>query len=231
MAKEYERKGFEKNTETHKWCPKCERLLERATNYYKNKARHDGLDTTCKECYKLARQKRLQTKEGKEKHRAYSAKWREENREKSNKYSREWCKNNREKVREYVREGQRKLMRERRKDPVFRLRCNVSRQIGHALKRANGSKRGESVMKHLPYTQEQLREHLEKQFDDNMTWENYGTYWHIDHIYPQSLLPYDSMEHPNFQKCWSLDNLQPLEGKANIRKSNKLEKVIDREKN
>jgi len=78
-------------------------------------------------------------------------------------------------------------------------------------------------MKHLPYTQEQLKEHLENQFDSKMTWDNYGTYWHIDHIYPQSLLPYDSLEHPNFQKCWALENLRPLEAKANIKKGNKVD--------
>ena len=55
-----------------------------------------------------------------------------------------------------------------------------------------------------------------------MSWENYGIYWQIDHIYPQSLLPYDSMDHPNFLKCWSLDNLRPLEATENIRKGNKL---------
>ena len=54
-----------------------------------------------------------------------------------------------------------------------------------------------------------------------MNWENYGE-WHIDHIYPQSKLPYDSMEHPNFLKCWALDNLQPLWAEENRKKSNKV---------
>lgn len=62
----------------------------------------------------------------------------------------------------------------------------------------------------------------EKQFDSNMNWSNYGKYWHIDHIYPQSLLPYTSMTDENFKKCWALDNLQPLEKIANIKKGNKI---------
>ena len=41
-------------------------------------------------------------------------------------------------------------------------------------------------------------------------------------IYPQSKLPYDSMTHPNFLKCWALENLQPLEAKENISKGNRL---------
>jgi len=44
----------------------------------------------------------------------------------------------------------------------------------------------------------------------------------VDHIYPQSLLPYDSYDDPNFQKCWALENLQPLEAIENLKKSNKI---------
>ena len=61
-----------------------------------------------------------------------------------------------------------------------------------------------------------------------MSWNNYGKYssnnetWNIDHIIPQSLLPYSSMEEENFKKCWDLSNLRPLKSIENIRKSNKL---------
>jgi len=43
----------------------------------------------------------------------------------------------------------------------------------------------------------------------------------IDHIIPQSKLRYDSLDHPNFQKCWALENLRPICSIENIRKSNK----------
>ena len=100
------------------------------------------------------------------------------------------------------------------------MRNNVSGQIRNALKKNKTSKNSPTWSK-LPYTPLQLKEHLEKQFDSNMTWGNYGSYWHIDHVIPQSLLLYDSMEHPNFIKCWSLSNLQPLEAKENMSKGNK----------
>ena len=32
------------------------------------------------------------------------------------------------------------------------------------------------------YTLKDLQLHLEQQFDEYMTWENQGSYWHIDHI-------------------------------------------------
>ena len=74
-----------------------------------------------------------------------------------------------------------------------------------------------------------LKEHLEKQFESWMNWNNWGRYskswddndqttwkWQIDHIVPQSCLPYTSMEDDAFKKCWALDNLRPLSAKQNI---------------
>lgn len=109
-------------------------------------------------------------------------------------------------------------------DPVYKLRRDVSRTIRNAL---SGKKAGKSILLYLPYTIKQLKEHLESQFEFWMTWENHGLAdncnktWQIDHIIAQSKLPYDSLEHPNFQKCWALESLQPLESFTNIRKGNK----------
>jgi len=66
-------------------------------------------------------------------------------------------------------------------------------------------------------------------FDPWINWDNRGAYnaktwndqdsatwtWQLDHITPQSELLYDSMEHPNFLKCWSLSNLRPYNAKQN----------------
>ena|ERR1700686_2802556 len=110
-------------------------------------------------------------------------------------------------------------MRRRARDPAYKLRKNCSTMIWQALK---DQKNNLSILPFLPYTMEELKLHLELQFNEHMSWENYGTYWHIDHIIPQSLLIYNSMEDENFKKCWALENLQPLEAIANIKKSNKL---------
>ena len=92
-----------------------------------------------------------------------------------------------------------------------------------------------SIINFLPYTIQQLKDHLEKQFEPWMNWNNYGIYytnlwndndpstwvWSIDHIIPQSKLPYTSMEDDNFKKCWALDNLRPYSAKQNIIDGNK----------
>ena len=112
-----------------------------------------------------------------------------------------------------------RLRRLRATDPAYKIATNVSRAVRQML---NGNSKKSRTFDALPYTPQQLREHLESQFADWMTWENYGSRWDIDHIYPQSLLPYDSLDHPNFIRCWSLDNLQPLDKIANIQKSNRI---------
>lgn len=53
-----------------------------------------------------------------------------------------------------------------------------------------------------------------------MSWNNQGSYWHIDHIVPLSWFPYQTVEEQAFKDCWALANLQPLEAKANLLKNN-----------
>ena len=64
-----------------------------------------------------------------------------------------------------------------------------------------------------------LKEHLEKQFVDGMTWENYGLYgWHIDHIIPLS----SAKNEDELYKLCHYENLQPLWAEDNLKKSNKI---------
>jgi 5-methylcytosine-specific restriction endonuclease McrA len=133
-----------------------------------------------------------------------------------------WNKENPEKKRKQGRDTFAKNYDKWKSNKAWVMKRRVSTTVANTMKKRGVSK-NHQTWKTLPYSPEQLKEHLENQFDSKMTWDNYGTYWHIDHIYPQSLLPYDSLEHPNFQKCWALENLRPLEAKANIKKGNKVD--------
>lgn len=117
----------------------------------------------------------------------------------------------------------------------FRLKVITSASISQFLRSKNLSKDNLSVLKYLPFSINDLKSHLEKQFESWMSWQNYGIYranlwnddnmntwtWHIDHIIPQSLLSYTSMEDDNFKRCWGLDNLRPLSAKRNVLEGNK----------
>lgn len=220
-------KGHLLNTETHKYCANCDSVKERS-EFHRNCRRSDKLDSYCKICSHQIKMNRVRTNEqAREKQREISRKYRQKNPEKALQFSKTYRERHKEKIAEKRKSEERRAynreyMRKLRSDPLFKMKCNVSRQIVHALKRKQSSKHGQSVLDKLGYSLQQLKEHLEKQFDENMNWENYGTYWHIDHIVPHSSFSYSSMDDEEFKKCWSLNNLRPLEAIENIKKSNKL---------
>jgi hypothetical protein len=83
-----------------------------------------------------------------------------------------------------------------------------------------------NTFKMLGYTPCELKIHFESQFTDGMSWENMSE-WHIDHIRPVASFDFDSTEHPDFKKCWALNNLQPLWAEDNLRKSDKWDGVVN----
>lgn len=123
-----------------------------------------------------------------------------------------------------------KAKKDRRKnDPAYRLRYYISNRIRKILNQSS-SRKNNSCLKYLSYSFKELKEHIESQFESWMSWENHGSYdpetwkdddpstwvWSLDHIIPQSDLPYASMEDENFKKCWTLENLRPLSAKQNF---------------
>jgi hypothetical protein len=117
----------------------------------------------------------------------------------------------------------------RENDPEYKIRRIVSSSVLIMIKSQGSYKKG-SIKLFLAYTIQELKEHLEKQFESWMNWQNQGKYevikwndndpttwkWQIDHIIPQSNLPYTSMSDDNFKKCWALENLRPLSAKQNL---------------
>jgi hypothetical protein len=167
--------------------------------------------------------------------------YRENAKERIDRYRDEANRKKREKVaadREFYREKQRKwrdenrdklrvIYRERygKMSPQQRLRHGFGASISASIRKARrklppGYKRP-GWQRILGYTKEDLFRHLERQFKPGMTWENYGSYWHIDHIIPASSFSYESVDDPEFHACWAITNLRPLEKIKNIQKSNK----------
>jgi len=143
--------------------------------------------------------------------------WSENNRDHLNTYHKSWRENNIDKHRENKRNYE-KLRKNN--DPIYKLVNNFRTAIYQVLKENNVQKNGH-YFEILKYSPNDLIDHLEKQFTDSMTWENYGK-WHVDHIQPISSFNIREIGDEEFMKCWSLENLQPLWGDDNIRKSNKI---------
>lgn len=65
---------------------------------------------------------------------------------------------------------------------------------------------------------DELKEHLSSQFQNGMSWENYGE-WHIDHLKPCA--SFDLSIEEEQHKCFHYSNLQPLWAKDNLKKGAK----------
>lgn len=124
-------------------------------------------------------------------------------------------KRNKNKHREKYNKAEALRIKEKRKnDPLWGLSKNLSKAIWECLK---GRKGGRSWKILVSFTIEELKIHLEFLFDENMSWSNYGSYWHLDHIKPLSWFNLET----EFDKAWDISNLQPMEGIANISKGNR----------
>jgi hypothetical protein len=97
--------------------------------------------------------------------------------------------------------------RKRRKNPDTRLKEALRTRIYNSMR----NNKDHSTLKYLGCSIDQYKQHLEQQFTPEMTWENWGTYWEIDHILPLSK-----------GGKFHYTNTQPLTITINRRKSNKV---------
>ena len=70
---------------------------------------------------------------------------------------------------------------------------------------------------------EHLKRWIEYRFDEYMTWDNLGKYWHIDHILPINKFNFTNLNEQ--QICFHWTNLQPLKASENIKKSKSITKL------
>jgi hypothetical protein len=153
----------------------------------------------------------------KEKISEYYSEWRENKKEHLKEYQKKWREDNRDKLRKTKRDYEKNR---KDSDPLYKLVANFRTAIWTVLKESNVDKYGH-YFDVLQYTPDELIIHLEKQFKDDMTWDNYGV-WHVDHKFPITSFDIQEMGDEEFMRCWCLDNLQPMWGEENIRKSNKI---------
>lgn len=198
----------EKVEVTGRVCSQCNKY-KNSDNFWKSKHTKDGLYTCCVECKKLLEA----TPERQLNRKKCSRSWMIQNRDKARKRSNDWDK------------------AKRNVDVRYKLRRNTMHAIIASVRNYSFNTKlerlKEHIFDHLPYTSDELKAHIESLWESWMNWDNYGRFdkermtWQIDHIVPQSKLPFESFEDKNFQKLWALENLRPLETITNIKKGNK----------
>lgn len=185
-----------------KVCSKCG-VVRNISEFRKDVTKKDGLRPDCKLCVK-----------------SYEMSRRINNPDMMKEKLKTYYKNNPEKRKKY-RENYKLRKQEQRKerrnnDPVFnlinRMRCRIWKYL-NILEITKKNKTFDIV----GCSPEFLKEHLEDQFIDGMSWDNKGD-WHIDHIIPLSSA---KTEEELYSLC-HYTNLQPLWAEDNLKKSNKI---------
>lgn len=115
-----------------------------------------------------------------------------------------------EKRREYNREYQ---IEHRKNNPYHQLYCKCLWDIKSSIKGIKNNKKWSNKQRELKY-------HLENLFTPEMNWDNYGSYWEVDHIVSATKMAKAGYKLEDINK---LSNLRPLKAEDNRseRKENK----------
>ena len=214
-----------------KICNKCG-IEKDVSLFYKRGGRGDGLSGyfhICKDCYKRNKRDSEESDFNKS---DYMKRYREENIDRLNKYQKKWRKENQEKIitqrRNYYEENKEEIKirnyeycKERKKrDPLYKLTLGIRSLILISFK-GQFTTKSKRTIEILGCSFEEFKIHLESQFDDEMNWENQGTYWHMDHIIPIS----SAQSEEDVYRLNHYTNFQPLFWIDNLKKSNKINGV------
>jgi hypothetical protein len=193
-----------------KVCSKCEEEKD-TCNFNKDKHKQDGLKTICRECVKVKNEK--YRKKDPIKYKEQQKKYRDSNKEKESIRISIWRNNNKDKRSLYANEYDKSR---KNTDPIYKLRRITRSRLYSFIKTKNITKQNRTF-DIVGCTPEFLKEHIEKQFTEGMSWELLGQHIHIDHIIPLSSA---NTEEDVYKLC-HYTNLQPLWAKDNLKKSNK----------
>jgi hypothetical protein len=208
-----------------KKCTKCG-VFKKRESFGKDRSRQDGLFPWCLKCKS---DHRLLDKEGVSK---YNAEYAKNNAERIKAQRKIWRKKNAERILKYYSEYNRKnkkiknikalkyIKMRRLVDPAYRIMRNLKSRFAFGFK--NNYKKS-SLFNYLGCTVQELKIHLESQFKEGMSWNNYGNKegnWSIDHVLPCS--SFDHSDEEEIKKCWHYSNMQPMWHIENIKKGSRI---------
>lgn len=178
------------------------RAYERNPNKFKEKSKAFSKNNPAK-----AKESRKKSDaKHKDKRRASKKDYVNRNRDKKKKWDETYKKKHKEEL-------NRKGVIRRNSSAHNKLKHNLRNRVRVVLK---GIKRGGRLPWLIGCSVDALKSHIESLFTIGMTWENYGSYWHIDHIRPLESFDLVDVEQQKMAFNWS--NMQPLTAFDNISK-------------
>jgi len=181
-----------------KVCSRCKEE-KNICEFNKEKTKKDGYAITCRTCEK--KRMKLYRENNKEK---LQEKYKRD-KEKNPNYIKEWYRKNPKYNSEYEK-------KRRSVDYVFYLKKKLRNRLRDYLKYKTNK-----TIDYIGCSYVELKEYIEKQFADGMSWEN-RTEWHIDHIIPLS----SAKTEEELYKLCHYTNLQPLWAEENLKKGKKI---------
>lgn len=204
-------------------CSKC-KILKNITDFYeKNRSKcKDCIKLDKRENYKINRDeilKGINKEKRKEYDKEYNTKHKEKRKETYLKSKQKRKDIDKVQNKEYRKNHKERLQDIRKKryqtDTEYKIMCCLRSRIQKALKGKNTR-----TIKLLGCTIDFYKKWLEFQFDCNMTWENHGIYWHIDHVIPCASFSLEKIDEQF--KCFNWKNCRPLIKETNLQKSDKI---------
>ena len=143
----------------------------------------------------------------------YNKKYKAEHKEEIDKYNHDYNKLNRDTIQKrhtaYLRD-------KRQTDPNYKISVTCRNRIKKLVK---GEHRTSTL---IDCSKEFLMEWLKSNFTPEMTFENHGSYWHIDHVIPCK--HFDLTNEAQLKMCFHWSNLQPLKATTNLSKRDTINK-------
>ena len=200
------------------------------SEFTKDKNSHDGMDKYCKICKKKQREDKQ--KEWNKNYRENNKETVKKNRENTKTYMQEYRENNKELLNKKARENYKKDPKKfinRNKEYLknnknARIAANLRSRLNKALK---GECKSKKTLELLGCSSEEYIKYLEENFQEGMSWENYGKksgkdrWWEIDHTIPLS--KYDLKDENQLAEANHYLNTKPMWQEENIKKSNNLD--------
>jgi len=224
-----------------KLCPTCIQT-KALTEFNKNKSRKDGYQRECRECCRIHHDKHYHTKKSsrlkenlKEEHKVCSCCKQELlfnnfNKQKGGRFGISGeckvCLSSRNKI--WRENGGKEWENnwtkiQRQTNPQWKLKQVLRCRYLDALKRHTSGGRvnkHHSAIKLIGCSIDFYKQYLEQQFKPDMTWENHGVLWEIDHIKPCA--SFDLTNITQQHECFIYTNTQPLYYSENRSKGDKI---------
>lgn len=160
----------------------------------------------CKPCFSIYQKKaRKKNKSG--------TKYYYSHKEKMSEYSKSYSKENRDKRNELQRNWRKK---QREENPSYKLWENARKRIWKIMHSLKKNKTNELI----GTTPIMYKLWLQYTFSDGMTWENYGTFWHIDHVKP--IAEFNLKDEEQVFEAFNWTNCRAETAKFNIEKQDNI---------